>query len=422
MQISLVGVNHRTAPITVREKVAIRSVELHRYLSLLRDHATHGIILSTCNRTEVYIANRDDHDTGETGLSFFQTHLNIPSTDLTRYAYVITKQKAVAEHLFRTACGLDSLIIGEYEILGQVGNALDIAEKAGMVNLPLRHLFQSAIRTGRRVREETSISKNALSVSSVVVDLATRVIGDLSNCRLLIIGAGEAGRLVAKAVRGRGTPQIIVASRTPDRASALAATLDGSPVDLKNLVRELITCNIVVTCAESPDWILTVHHVTSAMRQRPELPLVVIDIAVPRNVEPAVEQINNVFLYNIDDLTEISEANRKQREEEITGATEIICGEMDKLAAWWQALETRPAVSTLMEKAETIRSAQLDKTLKKLRPLSQEERDYLEAMTKSIVTKILEDPLHYLKNNTDSSDDNDKLIRQLFQFKVEKPE
>jgi len=158
------------------------------------------------------------------------------------------------------------------------------------------------------------------------------------------------------------------------------------------------------------------------MRQRPELPLVVIDIAVPRNVEPAVEQINNVFLYNIDDLTEISEANRKQREEEITGATEIICGEMDKLAAWWQALETRPAVSTLMEKAETIRSAQLDKTLKKLRPLSQEERDYLEAMTKSIVTKILEDPLHYLKNNTDSSDDNDKLIRQLFQFKVEKPE
>lgn len=222
MRISLVGVNHRTAPIDVREKAAIRSEELKKYLSLLRNHVSHGIILSTCNRTEVYIAENDGQDIDKAGMSFFQNYLNIPDADLERCAYVITRQQAVAEHLFRTTCGLDSLIIGEYEVLGQVGNALETAERAGMVNLPLRHFFQGAIRTGRRVREETGISKNALSVSSVAVDLAARIIGDLKDSRLLIIGTGEAGRLVAKASKDRGVTQIAVASRTMERAAELA--------------------------------------------------------------------------------------------------------------------------------------------------------------------------------------------------------
>lgn len=422
MKICLVGVNHRTAPIDVRERAAIRNEELHHYLSQLHNHVAHGIILSTCNRTEVYTAGNDGHDAEKAILSFFQTYLNTPDTDLVRYAYIITKQKAVAEHLFRIACGLDSLIIGEYEVLGQVGNALEMAEKTKMVNLPLRHLFQSAIRTGRRVREETGISKNALSVSSVAVDLATRIVGDLGKCRMLVIGAGEAGRLVAKAAKDRGTSQILVASRTQERASVLAATLGGVSVDMNNLAAELSACNIIVTCAEAPHLILDVQQVNAAMKQRPELPLVVIDIAVPRNVAPAVKQIKNVFLYNIDDLTEISEANRKQREDEIAQATEIIRAELDRLAAWWQALEIRPAVSALMKKAEAIRSTQLNKTLKKLRPLSQEEQDYLEAMTKSIVVKILKDPLHYLKDNSDGNGDDVELIRQLFRLKIEKPE
>ena len=422
MHISLVGVNHRTAPVNVREKVAIRNEELNRYLSLLCNHVAHGIILSTCNRTEVYITGNEGGDVAAASLRFFQNNLSISDADLGRCAYVIIGQKDIAEHLFRIACGLDSLIIGEYEILGQVGNALETAEKAGMVNLPLRHLFQGAIRTGRRVREETGISKNALSVSSVAVDLAAQVIGDLEDSRLLIIGTGEAGRLVAKASKDRGVTQIAVASRTLERAAELASLLGGKPVEMDNLTEELITCDIVVGCASAPHALVAAERIESVMRHRPDSPLVIIDIAVPRNVADNVAGLKNVFLYNIDDLTEISEANRKQREEEIARASEIIRGELDKLSAWWHGLETRPAVSALMEKAEAIRSTQLDTTLKKLRPLSQEEKDYLEAMTKSIVVKILKDPLHYLKSNSVSNGDSAELIRQVFRLKVESPE
>ncbi|MDO8715844.1 MAG: glutamyl-tRNA reductase, partial [Dehalococcoidales bacterium] len=383
MRISLVGVNHRTAPVEVREKAAIRNEELNRYLSLLRNHVSHGIILSTCNRTEVYIADNDRQDIDKAGLSFFQTYLNIPDDDLARCAYVITSQTEVAEHLFRTTCGLDSLILGEYEVLGQVGNALELAEQAGMVNLPLRRLFQGAIGTGRRVREETGISKNAMSVSSVAVDLASRIIGDLKNSRLLIIGTGEAGRLVAKASKERGVTQIAVASRTMERAAEMASQLGGKPVGMFSLAEEMVTCDIVVGCASAPHAIVDAGIIESVMRHRPDSPLVIIDIAVPRNVADNVKALKNVFLYNIDDLTEISASNRKQREEEIALAAEIIGIELDKLTEWWQSLDTRPAVSALMEKAEAIRSSQLNFTLKKLRPLSQEEQDYLDAMTKS---------------------------------------
>ena len=418
MNICLVGVNHRTAPVAVREKAAIRTAKLDNSLQLLRAYASQGVILSTCNRTEVYTVAGEDSHAKAASLNFLQTHLDIPDTTLRRYTYVLEGDAAV-EHLFRIACGLDSMIVGEYEVLGQVSQALEVAEKAKMVNLPLRHLFQNAIRTGRRVREETEISKNALSVSSVAVDLAVRTIGDLGSCKMLVIGAGEAGRLAAKAAKDRGVSQIIVASRTRERASVLAAALGGLPIGMNDLVEELNTCNLVVACAGAPHWLLDVCHVETAMRHRPELPLVIIDIAVPRNVAPAVAQIDNVFLYNIDNLTRVSEKNRKQREGEIEQAAEIIAAEMAEFTAWWRALEVRPVITALMKKAEDIRTAQLNKTLKKLRPLSDEEQANLTAMTKSIITKILQDPISYLKENTNINGEHAEIVNELFQLDVE---
>jgi len=420
MHISLVGINHRTAPIAIREKAVVRVGKLHDSLSLLRSYIPQGIILSTCNRTEVYTTDSDVRHAKTATLNFLKAHLDIPDADLRQHAY-ISKDEAAVEHLFRIACGLESMIVGEFEVLGQVGQALEVTEKARMAKLPLRHLFQSAVRTGRRVREETDISKNALSVSSVSVDLAAKIIGDFGSCKMLIIGAGEAGRLVAKAARDRGTPQILVASRTQERASTLATALGGTPVSLNNLVEELSTCNIAVTCADAPHWIVNVRQVEAAMRNRPELPLMIIDIAVPRNVEPAVEQINNVFLYNIDDLTQISDLNRRQRVGETEKAEEIIAAEVARFAFWWQALKVRPVVSALMSKAENIRGAQLSRTLKKLHPLSDEERDSLEAMTKSIVTKILQDPIRHLKANINSNDCTE-VVRELFRLDREKRE
>lgn len=419
MYVSAVGVNHSTSPVRFREKLAISNEALYDGLKLLRQHVPDGIILSTCNRTEVYAM--DSHPAEEASINFLNAVTRVSFTDLLPHIY-LHKNETAFKHLFSIASGLDSMIIGEFEILGQVGQALEAAEKMSMVNLPLRSMFQSAIRTGRRVRDETGISKNALSASSVALDLASKVAGDLSNCKILVIGTGEVGRLVIKIARDRGTSRIVVASRTLERASALAETLGGIPISLDNLQEELSTCNIVVACTGAPHPILGINCVREAMRKRPELPLAIIDIAVPRNVESGVEQIDNVFLYNIDDLTQITDLNRKQREAEIEKALVIITAEVSKFASWWRALDVRPVVSALMKKAENIRCTQLKKTLKKLPSLSNEERESLDAMTRSIITKILKEPIQYLKVNANHNLDYTDMVSRLFQLNEEKEE
>jgi glutamyl-tRNA reductase len=250
----------------------------------------------------------------------------------------------------------------------------------------------------------------------------TGIVGDLANCKILVIGAGEAGRLVAKTARDRGASQMVVASRSEESASSLAQALGASWVTISNLREELRASDIVISCTGTPHLILKRHQVEMAMSTRPERPLVIVDIAVPRDVEIGVKQINSVFLYNIDDLTETSTLNRKQRECEIQRATKIIEVEVDKFTTWWQALEVRPVVSALMNKAEDIRQGQLDLTLKKLRKLSDEERESLEAMTKAIVTKMLSDPIQYLKKTGYGRKDYTQIVNELFQLNVEKPE
>lgn len=421
MHVSVVGVNHNTTPLRFLEKLAITTPQLHDSLLLLRQQVSHGIILSTCNRTEVYAVASDVYPIEQSSINFLKTRADISDDDLLPHIYR-HKDETVFEHLFRVASGLDSMIIGEFEVLGQVGRALEVAEKARMVNLPLRNLFRHAIRTGRRVREETLISKNALSVSSVAVDLATRIAGDLSSCKILVVGAGETGRLVAKAAKKRGASQIVVYNRSRERASALAKALGTAMVASGNLMEELSTADIAISCTAAPHIVLKLHQVEKAMSTRPNRPLVIIDIAVPRDVDPGVKLIKNVFLHNIDNLTETSTSNRKQREGEIQRALGIIKDEVDKFTTWWQALEVRPLVSAMTKKGENIRRAQLDKTLKKLQGLSDEERDSLEAMTKAIVTKILNDPIQYLKKNPHNKQDYIQMVNELFQLNGGKPD
>jgi glutamyl-tRNA reductase len=410
MRISLVGIDHQTAPVALREKVAISTSRLDEALRLLGTFLSRGIILSTCNRTEVYTIDSDTRHGEKASLDFLRARVNMPDVDLPQHVYLL-EDRAAVEHLFRVACGLESMIVGEFEVLGQVGHALEAAEKAGMASLSLRHIFQSAVRTGRRVREETGISRNALSVSSVAVDLAAGVVGDLKRGKMLLIGAGEAGRLVAKAAKDRGISKMVVVGRTEERASSLAAKLGGTPVSSSALGEELLTTNMVVTCAAAPHRILSVAQVKRAMGKR-LLPLVIIDIAVPRNVEPAVAKIKNVFLYNIDDLTGLSKLNRKQREDEVQKATQIIDDELDNFALWWQEFRVRPLIRALMSRAEDIRRSHFERTKKKLPQLSEEEQYNLEMMTKAIVNKILKDPVQYLKAN--GSKNYAEMIKEIF--------
>jgi glutamyl-tRNA reductase len=420
IQIYVVGVNHSTTPIEIRERLAVSSTRVPDALSLLRKHVSQALILSTCNRTEVYSILKSG-DSSQPSIDFLKAWANISNEDLLPYIYCYHGETAV-KHLFRVASGLDSMIIGEFEILGQVNQSLEEAKKAHMVDHPLRNLFHQALRVGRNVREKTGISKNALSVSSVAVALAAKVIGDLTKCRALVIGTGEAGGLVAKALKERGIAQITTTSRSYNKASTLAAALDGNSVDIGSLRRELATCDIAISCTGAPHLILDLKSVENAMQARSNRPLVIIDIAVPRDVEPQAGQVNNVFLYDIDDFTHLSELNRKQRETEIKKAMEFIEAEVKRFTTRWQAIEVKPIVSSLVRKAEDIRQTQLDMTLKKLRNLSAEEQQSLDAMTKAIVQKILHEPIQHLKTDVQKRDDYISLVNELFRLNGDKPE
>jgi glutamyl-tRNA reductase len=420
IQIHVAGVNHSTTPIEIRERLAVSNDRLSDALSLLRKYVSQGLILSTCNRIEVY-AVAEGRDSSQPGIDFFKAWANISHADLLPYIYCYRNEAAV-RHLFRVASGLDSMIIGEFEILGQVKNSLEEASKARMVEHPLRTLWHQALRTGRQVREKTGISKNALSVSSVAVELAAKAIGDLTKCKALVIGTGEAGKLVAKALKERGVNRITATSRSYEKASAMAKTLGGSSVDIGSLGQELTGCDIAISCTGAPHFILDLKTMENAMSARSNRPLVIIDIAVPRDVDPEVGRLRNVFLYDIDDFTHISEHNRKQRQAETRKATEIIESEVKRFASQWQTMEVKPVISSLMGKAEAIRQAQLKLTLKKLRRLSTEERQSLEAMTQAIVQKILHDPIQRLKKDADERDDYIRLVAELFQLDRDKLE
>ena len=412
-RLCMAGVNHDTTPVAVRERLSIPRAQMQQALDALRRYVPQGVILATCNRTEVYVLEEDGCPVREAVCGFFEEWAGIPGAELEPYLH-LSSDYAAMRHLSETAAGLRSMIVGEHEVLGQVGQALEEAERAGMVNLPLRNLFQHAIRTGRRVREDTGISKNALSISSVAVDTATRLVGDIHRCWVLLIGAGEAGKLVAQAFSKIGVSRIAVASRTLDSARELASLLGGTAVAFDDIRTEMESADILITCTGSPHFVI--HHdlVTGIMETRRGRLLVIVDIAVPRDVEPEVRQIEGVSVYDIDDFTHVSRANRKAREEEIERATEVVEEEMERLVEWWQGLDAKPVISALMEMAEDIRRRQLKSTLKKLPPLSEEEQESLEAMTKAIVNKILHQPIRCLKGNGGRDKDFIGVVEQLF--------
>ena len=418
MHLNMIGINHLTAGVSLLEKASVRTGQMNDTLQALKVHVPWNVILSTCNRTEIYSSEFSSYGEGSPVLDFLESYFCMSRIELAEHTYHAT-DCLVAEHLFKVASGLDSMVIGEFEVLGQVKTALEYAENAGVVNLPLRRLFQDAIRTGRRVREETGISKNALSVSSVAVELAVGAVGDLGNKNMLLIGAGDAGRLVAQAARDRGTCHIKVASRTFERAATLACELNGSAVSFEQIIPELETSDLIITCTSAPHTLITPNHIACAMQNRNGDPMVIVDISVPRNVAPEVGEMEHVFLYNIDDLNSISKKNRRLRESEKKKAEILIGAEVDKFNMWWQAFSARPVITALMDKANRIRTTQLDKTLKKLPPLNHEERFSLEKMTESIVTKLLKDPISLLKENTGNNGDLADSVRYLFRLENE---
>jgi glutamyl-tRNA reductase len=370
---------------------------MDEYLGILSESVKQGAILSTCNRTELYVTVDEPH-VGTRGVRHFLCEASgLMPEDLAPHLYVYSQREAVS-HLFKVASGLDSMILGETEVLGQVKTALDAAEASGAAGPELSRLLRRAVSIGREVRDKTGISRHRVSVSSAGVELAKQHFGgDLSGKRILVISAGEAGKLAAKALADCGASEIVVTSRTHEKASSLAKQLSGRSVPFSELPQALVETDIVITATGAPRFILRRKAVADAMKQRPERPLLIIDIAVPRDVDPKVGDVTDVSLYDIDDLKAVSQASLKEREKESTKAKALIERETDKFMNWWGSLGAVPTLNVLRERAEEVRIGELDKAMAKLKNLTDEERQAVDILTKSLMNKYLHHPMMALK-------------------------
>ncbi len=399
MHILLVGLNHKTAPLEVREEVSFPREELLDALPRLKERVGEGVILSTCNRTEVYTIAHSAASAAGAIRQFVAEYHGLAAEALSPHLYEYTDARA-ARHLFRVAGGLDSMVLGEHQVLGQVRAALTAASRSGSLGVPLSRLFHGAIRAGRRVREETDISRNALSISYAGVQLAQRTLGSLSGLRVLLVGAGEAGQLVARALRPLGVSDLMIANRTRARAEELARQLGGRTVPMAELQRALVDADIVISATDAPGAIISRDMVREAMPQRAQRLLFLFDLAVPRDIDPLAGEMEGVRLFNIDDLSAIAEENLETRRQAVADAEAVIEEELARFMRWWESLEALPVFRALRRQAEDIRQRELARALRKLSSLTPEQQEVVNALTRSIVRKLLHDPTIALKQGS----------------------
>ncbi len=396
-EITLLGISHKTAPLEVRERISFSPQELEGELRRLLSfpQVREGVILSTCNRVEVYTTLEDPEAGREEVQEFISHSRGLPRESFSPFLYFRTGEGAVG-HLFRVASSLDSMVVGEPQILGQIKDAYTIASEAGTVGFLLHRLFQRAFFVAKRVRTETGIGDRAVSVSFVAVELAKKIFGELQGREVLIVGAGEMCELAARHLQAAGAGPLRVTNRTWERAVELAEKVRGTPVPFEDLKAALPEADIVLSSTGAPSYIIRKEDVAWALKKRKRRPLFFIDIAVPRDVDPEVNDLDGAYLYDIDDLQEVAEANVKDRMKEALRAEEIVKEEVEKFFRWYSTLEAVPTIVALREWVEGVRRRELTEAVRKMN-LAPEELKKLEAMTEAIVNKILHRPIQFLK-------------------------
>ncbi len=418
MHILLTGLNHKTAPLDVRERVSFSKEQLPAALPSLAAEAGQGIILSTCNRTEIYTVTEEPADSAKDVRGFISRFHGVDVGLIAPHLYELSDADAVS-HLFSVASGLDSLILGESEILGQVREALRAGSSSGSLRPDLSRLFHRAIRTGRRVRDETDLGRNALSMSYAAVQLAQRVIGELQGRQVLLIGAGEAGQLVARALQTTGASQLLIANRTQARSQDLAEQLGGLAIPFSEIVASLEYADIVIAATAAPDYVLSRDEVTAVGGARNGRPLFLFDLSVPRNIDPSSAAVESVTLFNIDDLSSVAEENLRKRKDAAVGAERIIEEEAGKFISWWDSLEAVDLIRALRERSERTRAQELERARPKMSELSESDAEVLDALTRSIVNRILHDPTISLREV--SGEMELQAARDLFRLWGEEP-
>ena len=413
----LVGVNHKTTPVEIREKLAFTKGKIEESVDRLfnfPDIIEHTI-LSTCNRVEIYARANSQDSAIKSIKQFICDFHQLSLVELEDHFYSYSNKEAV-EHLFRVSSSLDSMILGEAQILGQVKEAYSLARDLRSTGLVLNQLFEKAFSIAKKVREETGIAERSVSISSAAVELAQKIFDDLENHTVMLVGTGEMAELAAKHLISYGVKTIYVTSRTYERAANLARTLNGSALDFEAFKNELHRADIVITSTSAPNFIIKKEIVEKAIHERKNKPIFFIDIAVPRDIEPDVNDLENVYLYDIDDLQVVVSANIKEREKEAENAMNFISQEVTKFNNWVGALDAVPTIVEIRKKAENIRKQEIEKTLKKISHLSEDEKQLLRQMSSSMINKILHKPTIKLKQKTQSEDGHVylKAIRHLF--------
>ena len=413
----LVGVNHKTTPVEIREKLAFTQVKIEASLSQLvsSPEIIENIILSTCNRVEIY-ARVENTDRGIQLLQdFICDYHGISRGNLDQYFYSYCDNQAV-EHLFRVSSSLDSMVLGEAQILGQVKDAYSTARSFSSTGMVLNQLFEKAFNVAKKVREETGISERGVSISSAAVELAKKIFEDLENHSVMLVGTGEMAELAAKHLISYGVKTVYVASRTYERAAALAKSLNGCALDFESFKEEMHRADIIITSTAAPTFIVNEEMISTAIQKRKNKPIFLIDIAVPRDIAPEVNELENVYLYDIDDLQNVVIANMEERQKEAESAMEIINQEVTKFNYWFSTLDAIPTIVEMRNRAEDMRAFEVDKTLKNMEHLTSDDKEAINQLTQSLVKKILHKPTINLKKKTQSHDGHIylKAIRDLF--------
>jgi glutamyl-tRNA reductase len=392
----LVGLSHKTAPLEVREKLAVPAGELDRAVTEIRElpEIAEAMLVATCNRVEAYVLTDDVAETARRLRGYLTARAGVA---LESYVYE-HRGEAACKHLFRVAASLDSLVIGEPQILGQVKEAYAAAERTGALSRELGRVVTRAFAVAKRVRSETSIAHGAVSVSSIAVDLAGKVLGDLQGRRVLLVGAGKMGEVSAKKLHDLGG-KITVVNRSPERAEELAKACDGEARSFGDLEVHLGIADIVISSTASPKFVITHEMMTRVVKQRRYRPLFMIDIAVPRDVDPRANDLENVFVFDIDDLQAVVEENMAERRKEAGRAERIVELELTSFREQARALELVPTIKAMREHFTQVAKRELEKSLPRLKNVGPDERAVLEAMLGAVVSKLLHHPTTQLRES-----------------------
>jgi glutamyl-tRNA reductase len=397
-----IGMNHETAPVELRECLAKDPSTPELALASMREQGCikEGVFISTCNRVEAIFTTERIQEAEASVISILSRLAQVPVTSFSLRLFTHRGSDAV-RHVFRVASSLDSMLVGEPQILGQIKEAYAKAVSEKTTGVVLNRLMHKAFHTAKRVRTETGVSDAAVSVSYAAVELAKKIFYDLKGKSVLLIGAGEMAELAARNLLSQGVSSVKVANRTFERAVQLAEAFQGKPVAFDEIGSQLLDVDIVISSTASPDYVITHDQVKGCFRKRRNSPLFFIDIAVPRDVEPQINDLENAYVYDVDDLKGVVQANMAQRAEEAVKAERIVEEEVIKFEKWLHTLAVVPTIVSLKEKGEAIRQAEIRKTLSTMGSLSLSQMEGLQKLTMSIVEKILNDPIVFLKRKSE---------------------